>query len=65
MIVSLLMPLYLSFYEDIVIYRVVFKLTGIFLIAAFDPVYQRNGDGEAQSPACRAGVRQTVLHSAQ
>lgn len=28
-------------------------------------VDQRNGDGEAKSPARRAGVRETVLHSAK
>jgi len=37
----------------------------MFFIAAFDTVYQRNGDGEAKSPAGRAGVRETVLHSAK
>lgn len=26
-------------------------------------VYQRNGDGEAKSPACRAGVCEAVLHT--
>lgn len=32
---------------------------------AFDIVQQRNGDGEAQSAACGAGVCEAVLHSAE
>lgn len=47
------------------IHSLLFKLTQIFLITAFDTVYQRNGDGEAKSPARRAGVRETVLHSSK
>lgn len=31
--------------------------------SALNIVYQRNGDGEAKSPACRAGVREAVLHT--
>lgn len=32
-------------------------------VSALYIVYQRNGDGEAKSPACRAGVREAVLHT--
>lgn len=34
-------------------------------ISALNLVYQRNGDGEAKSPACRAGVREAVLHTVE
>lgn len=34
-----------------------------FSVSAFNIVYQRNGDGEAKSPACRAGVCEAVLHT--
>lgn len=50
---------------EVVIQRGAFKLTGVFSIAVCDTEYQRNGDGEAKSPARRAGVRETVLHSAE
>lgn len=36
---------------------------GSFL--ALKIVYQRNGDGEAKSPACRAGVCEAVLHTVE
>lgn len=32
-------------------------------VPALTIVYQRNGDGEAKSPACRAGVCEAVLHT--
>lgn len=32
-------------------------------VSALNIVYQRNGDGEAKSPACRAGVCEAVLHT--
>lgn len=47
------------------IHSLLFKLTQIFLITAFDTVYQRNGDGEAKSPAGRAGICEAVLYSAE
>lgn len=34
-------------------------------ISALIIVYQRNGDGEAKSPACRAGVCEAVLHTVE
>lgn len=34
-----------------------------FFVSALNIVYQRNGDGEAKSPACRAGVCEAVLHT--
>lgn len=33
-----------------------------FSFSALNTVYQRNGDGQAKSPACRAGVCEAVLH---
>lgn len=36
---------------------------GLSSVSALNIVYQRNGDGEAKSPACRAGVREAVLHT--
>lgn len=35
----------------------------LFSFSALNIVYQRNGDGEAKSPACRAGVCEAVLHT--
>lgn len=35
------------------------------LVGAFDIVQQRNGYGEAQSAACRAGVCEAVLYFAE
>lgn len=35
----------------------------LFSVSALNIVYQRNGDGEAKSPACRAGVCEAVLHT--
>lgn len=40
-----------------------FVLFVCFFISALNIVYQRNGDGEAKSPACRAGVCEAVLHT--
>lgn len=37
--------------------------TSLFSFSALNLVYQRNGDGEAKSPACRAGVCEAVLHT--
>lgn len=39
------------------------KLWFVLSVSALNIVYQRNGDGEAKSPACRAGVREAVLHT--
>lgn len=50
---------------EVVIQRGAFKLTGVFSIAACDTEYQRNGDGEAKSPAGRAGIREAVLYPAE
>jgi len=36
---------------------------GLSSISVLNIVYQRNGDGEAKSPACRAGVCEAVLHT--
>lgn len=36
---------------------------GLSSVSALNIVYQRNGDGEAKSPACRAGVCEAVLHT--
>lgn len=36
-----------------------------FFSPALKIVYQRNGDGEAKSPACRAGVCEAVLHTVE
>lgn len=36
---------------------------GCSSVSALNIVYQRNGDGEAKSPACRAGVCEAVLHT--
>lgn len=40
-----------------------FVVVFFFFISALNIVYQRNGDGEAKSPACRAGVCEAVLHT--
>lgn len=37
----------------------------VFASLAFDIVQQRNGYGEAQSAACRAGVCEAVLYFAE
>ena len=39
------------------------KYVCFFSLPALNIVYQRNGDGEAKSPACRAGVCEAVLHT--
>lgn len=36
-----------------------------FFVSALNIVYQRNGDGEAKSPACRAGVCEAVLYTSK
>lgn len=38
-------------------------LLRVLIVSAPNLVYQRNGDGEAKSPACRAGVCEAVLHT--
>ena len=35
----------------------------VYNFSELNIVYQRNGDGEAKSPACRAGVCEAVLHT--
>lgn len=37
----------------------------VFASLAFDIVQQRNGYGEAQSAACRAGVCEAILYFAE
>lgn len=37
----------------------------VFTFLAFDIVQQRNGYGEAQSAACRAGVCEAILYFAE
>lgn len=40
-------------------------LLAVCFILVIQSVDQRNGDGEAKSPACRAGVCEAVLHTSK
>jgi hypothetical protein len=51
----------------LVAYKDEFLIALIFVLvsSAFDIVQQRNGYGEAQSAACRAGVCEAILYVAE
>lgn len=47
------------------VYRDDFLILTVFAPLDFDIVQQRNGYGEAQSAACRAGVCEAILYFAE
>lgn len=50
----------MTVYKDDLLILILF-----FAPLVFDIVQQRNGYGEAQSAACRAGVREAILYFAE